>query len=76
MNDRRRKCIADAQTALAEVIAEIELIASEERAAFDNLPESLQEAERGQAMSEAADVLDEVVSNLGDALDLLFGVGR
>ena len=40
----------------------------EEREAYDNLPESIQEGERGCAMEEAADNLDDAVSTIEDII--------
>lgn len=45
---------------------ELDAVASEERDAYDNLPESLQESERGCAMEEASDELDEICSELDE----------
>jgi hypothetical protein len=61
MNKSRRKKIEQALDLLREA-------AEEERDAFDNLPDSLRDAERGQKMEEAADALDEVVSSLEEVL--------
>lgn len=61
MNAERRKKIERALDLLREA-------AEEERASYDNLPEGIQESERGQKMEETADALDEAVSSLEDAL--------
>lgn len=61
MNDARRKKITQAIDLLREA-------AEEERGAFDNMPDSLRDAERGLKMEETADALDEAVSSLEDVL--------
>lgn len=61
MNAERRKKIDRALDLLREA-------AEEERASYDNLPEGIQESERGQKMEETADALDEAVSSLEGAL--------
>jgi hypothetical protein len=53
---------------LREIETEIEEVAAEEREAYDNLPEGLQNGERGEAMSAAADALENAHSQVGDAL--------
>lgn len=54
MNEDRRKRIFDAA-------AELEAVKEEEQEAFDNMPESLQGGEKGQAMEAAIEALEESV---------------
>jgi tRNA(Ile)-lysidine synthase TilS/MesJ len=49
---------------MADIRDAIEIVKDEEREAFDNMPESLQNSERGEACSNAADALDEAFSAL------------
>lgn len=76
MNKERRAQIEKIKEALEGLRDQIDDLQSEEREAFDNLPESLQQADRGQAMEAAADKLqeaydaaDEAVTALGDAVE-------
>lgn len=71
MNNTRRKSIKSIYDRLEELMQEIEAMQEEEQEALDNLPESLQEGERGQAMQEAADNLECAASSVQDALDYL-----
>ena len=78
MNKERRKRIAEAveQLAAAMVYLEnarglLEEVKEDEEAAFDNLPEGLQESERGEAMQEACDTLEEAVDAAQEAFDNL-----
>jgi len=72
MNNQRRKQIAtlveDIDSRLSELLSEFteraQEILDEEQEAFDALPESIQDGERGQAMQEA-------ISNLEDAVGAL-----
>ena len=60
MNKDQRKQLGEALKAFSwaqEIIAQV---AEEEREKFDNLTEGLQQAENGQKMEEAADILEEV----------------
>ena len=50
---------------------QIEDIRDQEQDAFDNLPESLQESERGDAMSEAIDNLESAMESVEEARDSL-----
>lgn len=71
MNMQRRKRIEKAGRLLEELIEEINAIQEEEQEAYDNLPESLQESERGIAMYNAAEALSDAVSSLEDVNELL-----
>ncbi|WLJ71177.1 hypothetical protein [Sphingomonas phage Carli] len=76
MNNARRKDIAAIIARLQAVQSEFESIRDDlqsvgeaEREAYDNMPESLQQSERGEASSAAADTLENAHSEL-DAIDL------
>lgn len=71
MNKDRRKRLGDIIAKLEELQSEIQSLAEEERECFDNMPEGLQESERGSAIEENADGLDETDSDLGSLLDTL-----
>ena len=71
MNKQRRKDIEKA-TALLEQAREIIDTAQEEaQESYDNLPESIQESERGNAMYDNIDTLQTASDNISDALDTL-----
>jgi hypothetical protein len=46
----------------------LESLKDEEQEAFDNLPEGLQQADRGQSMEAIASALDDAVDTLSSAL--------
>lgn len=64
MNNARRKQLAEIAEQLQELRDRIEQLQGEEQDGFDNLPESLQQGERGQAMEQAAE-------QMGNALDAI-----
>lgn len=71
MNKERRKeieqatqLLGDISEKVAELIAQIEGIRDAEQEAFDALPESFQEGDRGQTMQEAIDSLENALSEL------------
>lgn len=75
MNKIRRKALRDIIKQLGELenlrseIAErLEEIMDEEQEALDNLPDSLQESERGQQMQEYIDTMSSVLDDL-DLID-------
>lgn len=68
MNKNRRKAIEELISRLEDLQPEIDDLASEERECYDNLPESLQNSERGWQMSAAADALDEAQSSFAEVL--------
>ena len=68
MNRARRSMIAEAVELLTQLQADIQSVRDEEDDAFNNLPESLQDGERGQAMAEAVGQMDDAISGLEDAI--------
>lgn len=66
MNKARRKKLGEIIDQLEYLREDLDAVASEEREAYDNLPESLQESDRGCAMEEAADELEDICSELED----------
>ena len=78
MNNARRKRIADIikqldalkdQVAeLEELKSEIEELQTDEQVGFDNLPEGLQQADKGQRMEQAAESLGEAATQMDDLI--------
>lgn len=73
MNKIRRKELAriveklEAMDALRlEVQEELEAVLDEEQEALDNMPESLQDSEKGQQMQEYIDAMESAMSDLED----------
>lgn len=71
MNKSRRIRIQDIKEKLLDLLAEIEVIKDEEQEAYDNLPEPLQEGEKGTKMSDAIDNLDSAYSSFEEAAEFL-----
>lgn len=71
MNAARRKTISEAVALIDQAHDLIEEIANQERESFDNLPEGLQESERGERMDEIATALEEAYMTLTDVVDQL-----
>lgn len=71
MNKARREKIANVVKMLEEAHSITEEIAGEERDAFDNLSEGLQQSDKGQTMDQTATELEEAAQNISDALDAL-----
>lgn len=70
MNKERRKWLEKTIEALEEQRAELESICEEEQA-YDNMPESLQDSERGQTLYDNIDALESAVSDLDDVISNL-----
>ena len=47
----------------------IEAVRDEEESRYDNLPESLQESDKGSRMQDAIDSMDEAMSDLSDVIN-------
>ena len=71
MNRERRKRLEAAKEKLEEVYFELEAIKEEEEQALDNMPESLQQTERGEAMQTAIDTIDDAMNDVESTKDNL-----
>lgn len=71
MNAQRRKWINSVWDKLDELKSEIESIMEEEQEAYDNLPESIQDGERGEKMQEAIDNLSNSMDSIDEAISYL-----
>lgn len=62
--------VVDAKESLsrADEVSRLEELASEEEEKYDNMPESLQSGEKGEALQEAQERLETAASELGDAV--------
>lgn len=72
MNKIRRKTLAqivakleELESLRSEIYEMLEEVKDEEQEALGNMPESLQESERGQQMQEYIDTMDSVLDDLG-----------
>ena len=71
MNKYRRKVIAELLEQLIEICDNLEAVKDEEEEALENYPENLKYSERGEAMQEAFDNLEEAHGSISEAIDLL-----
>lgn len=71
MNKARRKAIEELIDQIGTLKEELDSITEEEQEAFDNLPESIQYSERGDAMSDNIGDLEQASSDLEDIMDAL-----
>jgi len=62
MNQARRREIE-------VVISQLDDIITNEQEAYDNMPESIQESEKGETMEAGLDSLQEAVETLGEVLN-------
>lgn len=67
MNEERRKKIEKAKFLISDAIGIIEEVQSDERDAFDNMPEGFQQSEKGEAMEEGLASMESAVDNLNSA---------
>lgn len=71
MNKYRRTVIAELLEQLIEICDNLEAVKDEEEEALENFPENLRYSERGEAMQEAFDNLEEAHGAISEAVDLL-----
>lgn len=67
MNNQRRKELTRINEAIAELRLDIQNMLDEEQEAFDAMPESLQDSERGEKSQNAIGELENAIGNLDDA---------
>ena len=71
MNKARRNAIEKIIDQLGTLKEQLDSIGEEENDAFDNLPESIQYSERGEAMEENISDIDRAVSDIEDIMSTL-----
>ena len=69
MNKARRKRIEKVVNLLEELRDELESVKEDEQSAYDNMPDSLQDSERGDSMQDAIDTLDEINTDFENLIE-------
>lgn len=71
MNAKQRKKLQGYADSLEEIKCAIEEMRDDEECKFDNMPEGLQDSERGESMQEAIENLESAASSLEETIDYL-----
>lgn len=71
MNNNDRKKIQEWIDTLDQIREDVETMQNGEQDKLDNMPEGLQESERGEKMQEGIDNLESAIDSLRDAIDYL-----
>ncbi|MEM1046506.1 MAG: hypothetical protein AAGL24_10155 [Pseudomonadota bacterium] len=71
MNKARRKAIDAIVARIDELKADVEIIRDEEQDYFDNMPEGIQDGEKGEVAQSAIDSLDDAVNTIDDIVESL-----
>jgi hypothetical protein len=71
MNKQRRNRLQKVIDQLEELKGEVASICEEEQEAYDNMPESLQDGERGSQMYDNISTLEDQESNFDDLINYL-----
>lgn len=74
MNDTRRRQLKKAADLLEQAKAIIEQVMEEEQEAYDNMPEGLQNSERGETMEENIYDLENAESDFDDLYDIIYTI--
>ena len=69
MNKQRRKELGKIQDQLMDLQTALEELTVEEQDCYNNLPEGIQDSERGEAMTEAVEYMEAAYDNIQDAID-------
>lgn len=67
MNKSRRATITKAEVLITEARAFLEAVRDEEQDAYDAMPESFQNGERGEASTVCLDALNEIIESVETA---------
>lgn len=71
MNNDRRQRIAKITERLEAITQDLDELADEERDAYENMPEGLQQSQRGEAAEEALSCLENARDSITDVTDYL-----
>ena len=71
MNNKRRKTIALVINSLENLSTDLEDVAQEESYAYENMPESLQQSDRGSNIEDNIYDLEDCISQINDVIDTL-----
>lgn len=71
MNKSRRSRLDKILEQIDDLLYDINSIRDEEEEAYENLPESIQDSDRGQAMYDAIDNLEEAINSLEEVEDYI-----
>lgn len=69
LDDLQRTGLLDARDRVQDIHDALETLRDDEQDAFDNLPESLQDGERGNAMQDAIGRMDDALAALSDVIE-------
>ena len=69
MNKQQRKRLNELIEHVEGIVTELDEMAQEEQEKYDNMPEGLQESERGEALQDAADNLQQAHDDLENWCD-------
>lgn len=71
MNKTRRKRLGEAFDKCAKILEILEEVKQEEEEAYDNLPDSFRDGERGEEMQGYIEMIDEVTGYIEDAQSVI-----
>lgn len=71
MNAKQRKELQGYVDQLEEIKSCLETMQEDETEKLDNMPEGLQESERGESMQEAIDTLEGAAQSIEEAIDYI-----
>jgi len=76
MNNQRRKEIQAVIDELAALRSRVEDLQNEEQESYDNMPEGLQQSERGEKAEQAASRLEDALTAFDEIEDALNGAAE
>ena len=71
MNNKRRKTIGLVINSLENLSADLEEVAQEESDAYENMPESIQQSDRGSNIEDNIYNLEDCISQINDVIATL-----
>lgn len=74
MNRSRRNQLRDIQQQLRDIYERLDILCDEEQKAYDKMPESIRDSERGDKAQSAIDTLESVRDQVLEAADEIDGI--
>ena len=71
MNNKRRKTIAVVINSLENLSSDLADVAQEKSDAYENMPESIQQSDRGSIIEDNIYNLEDCISQINDVIDTL-----
>lgn len=71
MNNKRRKELRSISSGIDELRNRLDAVIGEEQDAYDNMPEGVQDSDKGTTMVDAIDTMEDILNTMGELTDAI-----